>query len=1018
MDSAPASTLAQLRSNTPVDQLAALRRLKNDIIGHLPRKEYWVQHGVLRHIVAIVAAPSCHDTPTADDEKARLQGLQLLGSFANAGPAFVPPLRAAGVLTAVLSNVCLESRHPQTALWSLRVLRDFTASAAQGATTDSTAAELADIVLAPDTLSIFARILAHNTSNRDLDAQVFIIAYLIRKLCSEERHQNALVSHGILDALATRLASFAVAQGQVLPYGGVSGRWGGIADFIPPPATSNASLEMVLWAISAIITDSPYRACKLLLSPAILATFPVVDAEAAAYAGSAADAVRLPGTRPTKQTDHDPMDYFLPFMPNHSRSQLSARSTSPSGFAQSKDGHGSNGRPTSKFNPNLPAEFGGIDKFDSAGNATNEEAESPLIPWLIGLARTGHQGEILAAVSVLSSLFKAGFAYKSREHLLSVYVMPVLLNIITEASNSTANDIDTPFKAEYRFDQLEEAPAILTQLLTDGESLQRAAYECDAVKLITTMLKATYDTPLPDAASRPWSPEGEGMALDTAEPDASCRFERVEDKRVLMHRTRLRENCLKALGALACFKDDYRKAIIDQDALAYVAESLCAIPGDPRKTKDRSKANDKAAKSVKEPPISGPQKNPPGVLIAASYVIRMLARSPHILRTALTDIDITISIMQLLLYPDIKVQIAATYVTCNLVVDFSPLREPLIEEGVVPILCEQAHSPNAELRLNALWALKHVIHDAGVEFRQNCLMELNPQWLVSLICDDDDDDEDFVLYSGHRRSNMDEDVDMSASEDDNGASPSGGAHVTSSTPTRREDQPDVHLFRLAQQKLNNLRSTEASEYRKARHDDVAIQEQGLSLIRNLIASAHAGTNADGANDTAQMIDYLFEVIGQERLFHIMSSKLQSRVSQPLGRKGIDITKGGSNSGDGGSRVVPPHGRLIVAVIYILVHMAASLPRHRQLVIAQTELLRSVSKMFNSQNREVRLALCHLINNLTWQDDGSDATACSQRAVELRKLGFLTKLEALNQTDEELDVREQARSALWQMKHGY
>lgn len=339
----------------------------------------------------------------------------------------------------------------------------------------------------------------------------------------------------------------------------------------------------------------------------------------------------------------------------------------------------------------------------------------------------------------------------------------------------------------------------------------------------------------------------------------------------------------------------------------------------------------------------------------------------------------------------------------------------------MPILCEQAHSPNAVLRLNALWALKHVIHDAGVEFRQNCLMELNPQWLVSLICDDDDDEEeeeDFVLYSGHRRSNMDEDVDMSASEDDNGALLSGSTHATSSTSTQRDAQSDVHLFRLAQQKLNELRSKEASEHRKARHEDVAIQEQGLSLIRNLIASAHAGTNADGANDTAQMIDHLFEVIGQECLFNIMSSKLQSRVSQPLGRKGIDITKGGSTGGDGGSRVVPPHGRLIVAVIYILVHMAASLPRHRQLVITQTELLRSLSKMFNSQNREVRLALCHLINNLTWQDDGSDATACSQRAVELRKLGFLTKLEALNQTDEELDVREQARSALWQMKHGY
>src|SRR5690242_20027167 len=110
MDSVPASTLAQLRSGNPVDRLAALRRLKNDIVGHLARKEQWVQHGALRQIVSVVASPTgsqAHDT--ADDDKARLQGLQLLGSFANAGPAFIPPLHAAGALTAVLSSRCLGS---------------------------------------------------------------------------------------------------------------------------------------------------------------------------------------------------------------------------------------------------------------------------------------------------------------------------------------------------------------------------------------------------------------------------------------------------------------------------------------------------------------------------------------------------------------------------------------------------------------------------------------------------------------------------------------------------------------------------------------------------------------------------------------------------------------------------------------------------------------------------------------------------------------------------------------------
>jgi len=40
-----------------------------------------------------------------------------------------------------------------------------------------------------------------------------------------------------------------------------------------------------------------------------------------------------------------------------------------------------------------------------------------------------------------------------------------------------------------------------------------------------------------------------------------------------------------------------------------------------------------------------------------------------------------------------------------------------------------------------------------------------------------------------------------------------------------------------------------------------------------------------------------------------------------------------------------------------------------------------------------------------------------RATELRKLGFLQKLEML-EGDGELNVRERAKSALWQMKNSY
>ena len=59
----------------------------------------------------------------------------------------------------------------------------------------------------------------------------------------------------------------------------------------------------------------------------------------------------------------------------------------------------------------------------------------------------------------------------------------------------------------------------------------------------------------------------------------------------------------------------------------------------------------------------------------------------------------------------------------------------------------------------------------------------------------------------------------------------------------------------------------------------------------------------------------------------------------------------------------------------------------------------------------------MVNNLSWQDDDRDAEACAQRSNELRQIGFQSRLEHIAHADDELDVRERAKSALWQMKQG-
>jgi hypothetical protein len=246
---------------------------------------------------------------------------------------------------------------------------------------------------------------------------------------------------------------------------------------------------------------------------------------------------------------------------------------------------------------------------------------------------------------------------------------------------------------------------------------------------------------------------------------------------------------------------------------------------------------------------------------------------------------------------------------------------------------------------------------------------------------------------------MDEDVEMDQFEEQIDTA-LGLGRASSSRPSSSRSKS----IQQAELRLAALRDAETNPARKARKDDIAVQEQGLDFIRNLIGGAGQG----GTSETTEMIDFLFTALGQDRVFEILASKLRPKVINPFNRR---------SSSSAETRVIPPQSEIIVAVGYILVHMAASVPRHRQLVIAQTELLKLLVPQFNHPSIEVRLALCWLVTNLTWMDDANDGQACAQRANELKKLGFLTKLELLEQ-DPELNVRERAKSAIWQIKQSY
>ncbi|KAK0634885.1 armadillo-type protein [Bombardia bombarda] len=1045
--------LAHLRgARNHLELGAALRALKDEIIGHAQHKEKWVELGVLDHLVKIIqadrfaaaaAAAAATTRPTGketarrssssssgysgqqqqllqllqtrdltSDELVRLQSLQLLASFANGGPSFLSPIHAVGAIPVLLETILPKENAPQlvlTALQALRNITDATSLVASSGSGDQSI--LAGSLFAPRYLDALYAILTSPSTSGVVQQQKNLVACLISRLCRESTHQNALANASILDALATMLASFVVLRGEVVPRAEIIGDSEGLTDMIPDPAPQGANLAFVLEAISAIIADSRFRACMLLCSPAIMAVFPNAEFLTPAKETKAAwNTLEMSNLSSIRARNPGAIDCLLPIVPVTQSRSLSSQLAQfpPLGASLPREGLSPGGQ-------SAAAKFSGwgtnwLDSAAPGGDTTEAgDPESPLIPWLIYLARSASGVERVMATSVVASLFKAGFANPEREATLSVLVVPLLCQLLKEHDKETAASAQGSAFVQPAVTEdwtiLERTPGVLARLVADSEVLQQAAYDCGALKLVCKLLKDTYVPSPVQSAPRPWSPTPD-RGMDRGDGPSTRQIGPPGQLPACAHKIRMRESALKLIAALLTFKEEYRKALVEQDIVPHIVESLSSWPKKPRSAKEKPKG-DKGADLPDHPSGNSPYgNNPNSVIIAACHAIRILGRSVSILRTSLEDNGVAMPILRLLKHPDAEVQIASCGAVCNLVTEPSPMQEPLIQAGVVKILCEQAHSLNPGLRLNSMWALKHLVLAVSNDLKRQCLEELESGWLVRLICDDTEDDALHARAKLDRRipdadeDDYDDDIDMESYEDDN--RPWQWPAMYQPGPPRFEAlRGQSPRMQRAESKLAALREAELNPTRKARNDDLAIQEQGLDFIRNLIGQP-------SPLSITEMVDLVFQELGQDRLFEILARKLRAKVLHPFTRR---------YSAGRDARVLYPQAKVIASVIYILVHMAASIPRHRQLVIAQTELLKLLGGHFNSKDIDVRRALCHLFNNLVWLDDSSDSVACAARQAELKKLGFLTKLEVLEQTDSELDIREKARGAVYQIKDG-
>jgi hypothetical protein len=448
-----------------------------------------------------------------------------------------------------------------------------------------------------------------------------------------------LVDAGILDLLADKLAAVAAMDDRI-------------------PATEwkqsnreqlpRACLPDILEAISSIIKDSHFYTARFLYSHSVQQLFgwPKERTTPAAPDGDVTpQAASWDKLIPRVQTMASKSDPYIKQWP-----ALGAY-TSASGDSYSR----------------LPS-MESLQQTSSRSVIT-DESESPLFIWLMYVARRGEGRERLSACWLLALLKKFGERWPlndpsktTRERHFSYLIIPLVEKMIEDSSPTSeqakkATTLSPAARDELRF-VLERSPVVLAELVAGNKSLQTAALHTRTLPILIQILKKSFDVPA--TSSKPlWQPRSSSNEVkDPSIDPVSSTLGRSGLSADVLHAFRYRESVLLALAAIAGDQDSLRKMVIEMGAATHIIEALVPY----------RESNEQSASS------SAKDGNPDSVLIAACKVTRSLSRSVSVLRTSLIDHGVAQPIFELLTHPNVKVQIAATEVITNLVLDVSPMR--------------------------------------------------------------------------------------------------------------------------------------------------------------------------------------------------------------------------------------------------------------------------------------------------------------------------------------------------------
>ncbi|XP_032302613.1 armadillo repeat-containing protein 8 isoform X2 [Coturnix japonica] len=196
----------------------------------------------------------------------------------------------------------------------------------------------------------------------------------------------------------------------------------------------------------------------------------------------------------------------------------------------------------------------------------------------------------------------------------------------------------------------------------------------------------------------------------------------------LKHAHELRQAAFKLYASLGANDEDIRKKIIETENMM-----------------------DRIVNGLSESSIK--------VRLAAVRCLHSLSRSVQQLRTSFQDhavwkplmkscrtlglyilqfrVDGTAQAWSVLQNAPNEILIVASSTLCNLLLEFSPSKEPILESGAIELLCSLTQSENLALRVNGIWALMNMAFQAEQKIKSDILRGLSTEQLFQLLSDSD-----------------------------------------------------------------------------------------------------------------------------------------------------------------------------------------------------------------------------------------------------------------------------------------